>query len=467
MPASANPAPTNPEDNLSAPPLIISVSGLRGIVGKTLTPSVAMRYAAALHEHLAPGVVLIGRDGRTTGAMLASSIIAQLTALGRDCVDVGVIATPTIGVLIRERGAAGAIQISASHNPPPYNGMKLFGDDGRVIDARRGAAVKTTYDAITPKYVTHEAIGTIDWDSDPHAPHLRLVLDTVDQIAIRAANFRVLLDSNHGAGGILGRRLLEALGCDVTVQGEEPTGKFAHTPEPTLQNLSGVTSSVVEQRCTVGFCQDPDADRLALIDEKGRYVGEEYTLALCISRAMSNPVTRGPVVINAATSSMNEIIAKLHGQTCYRSAVGEANVAGKMLEVSATYGGEGNGGPMDPRVGYVRDSFVGMAAVLELMAKTGKRLSELVDEIERREIVKEKASIIGVDLSEVLERIEKHFSDAQADRNDGLRLAWIDRWLLVRGSNTEPIVRFIAEATTAEEAKALCDEAAKLVDQTS
>ncbi|MCP4841034.1 MAG: phosphoglucosamine mutase, partial [Halieaceae bacterium] len=315
---------------------------------------------------------IIGRDGRSSGPMLSRAITAALTASGRDCIDADVAATPTIGVLVRELNAAGAVQISASHNPPPYNGIKLFGPAGRVLDAKTGSAIRDAYFAQEAAWAPFDQLGTIENSEDPHLPHLEKVLATVDVAAIAQAKHRVLLDSNHGAGGLLGKRLLEKLGCDVVLVGETPDGKFAHVPEPTAENLQGIAEIVRANGCAVGFCQDPDADRLALVDGAGRYIGEEYTLALCVQRAMAHSETRGPIVINGATSGMSESLAQQAGVASFRSAVGEANVADMMIDQKATYGGEGNGGPIDPRVGYVRDSFVGMAQVLDLMTSSGK-----------------------------------------------------------------------------------------------
>ena len=443
--------------------LIISVSGLRGIVGENLTPEVAMRFVAAFSNKLPAGPIIVGRDGRTTGPMLSRSIVASLLACGRDCIDVDVVSTPTIGVLVKERAAAGAVQISASHNPPPYNGIKLFGGSGRVLDAATGAEIREAYLSGEPSWCPFDQIGSVSEESDPHEPHLRMVLATVDVPAIQAKSFRVLLDSNHGAGSLLGRRLLSELGCEVVALGETPDGKFSHPPEPTAANLGEVSERVREQNCVVGFCQDPDADRLALVDAAGNYIGEEYTLALCVQRALSDKATRGPIVINGATSGMSEQLARSAGVAAHRSAVGEANVCDMMIAEQATYGGEGNGGPIDPRVGYVRDSFVGMAQVLDLMTSTDKSLAELAAGLPKLHIHKATAGVSADRLPALFDALKAQHADAKAQTGDGLRLAWDDRWLLVRGSNTEPIVRLIAEAQSEAEAKQLCDDAAKLL----
>jgi phosphomannomutase len=443
--------------------LIISVSGLRGIVGETLTPDVAVRFVAAFAAQLPDGPIIVGRDGRSSGSMLSQTIIASLSACGRTCIDVDVASTPTIGVLVKDRGAAGAVQISASHNPPAYNGIKLFGGAGRVLDATTGAKVRDAYLAGENAFQSFDKIGSVTIETDPHTPHLTKVLGTVDVDAIRKAGYRVLIDSNHGAGSLLGVRLLNELGCDVVAVGDVPDGNFAHVPEPTADNLVGIAKRVREENCVVGFCQDPDADRLALIDEQGVYIGEEFTLAMCVTHALSSPETCGPIVINGATSGMSERLARDAGVPCYRSAVGEANVADMMIEKKATYGGEGNGGPIDPRVGYVRDSFVAMAQVLDLMTRTGKTVSQIAAELPQLHIHKSKASVTADRLPALFEALIQKYPNARPQTGDGLRLAWDDRWLLVRGSNTEPIVRFIAEAETDADAARLCESAAALL----
>lgn len=444
-------------------PLIISVSGLRGVVGESLTPDVVVRYLAAFASQAPDGPLVLSRDGRATGGLFADLAAGVLAASGRTVWDAGVAATPTVGVLTRHLGASGAVQISASHNPPPYNGIKLFGGDGRVLDARSGRQVRELYDVGVSRWSPHDRIGLREMVADPHAAHLDLVLATVDVKRIRSRRFRVLLDSNHGAGGLLGRQLLESLGCELVALGATPDGQFAHPPEPTAENLSGVLDQVRTSRVAVGFCQDPDADRLAIIDERGRYIGEECTLALCLDHVLR---TRpGAVVVNCATSRMAEDLAQRHGATLHRSAVGEANVVDEMLRRQATFGGEGNGGPIDPRVGLVRDSFVGMALVLDALAASEAPLSAWVDSLPRYSICKSKADVAAERVGPALDRLVARWPEAQASRLDGLRLDWDDRWLLLRASNTEPIVRAIAEAPIPEAAQALCDEALRLLEE--
>ncbi|MEM9409755.1 MAG: phosphoglucosamine mutase [Planctomycetota bacterium] len=436
---------------------IISVSGLRGIIGESLDPDLAMRYAAAFLATLEnQGTIVVTRDGRESGRMLASAISSVVMAHGFDVVNADVAATPTAGVLVRELNAVGGIQISASHNPAPYNGMKLFGSDGRVISADAGAKVLDHFHQNTIHYVPFDQLGKLIRCEDATSAHLEKVLSTVDVQAIQQQKFKVVLDSNRGAGSILGRKLLEALGCEFEIMGDRPDGQFEHVPEPTADNLESVVAKSKAFGADAVFCQDPDADRLAIIDENGNYIGEEYTLAITADHRLSK--SKGPVVVNCATSRMSADIAAKHGCEFVISAVGEANVTGKMVEVEAVYGGEGNGGPIDPKVGYVRDSFVAMAQVLDAMAAGNQSIGDLVAEIPKYEIYKSKISIDRDLVGDLLDKVEQDFEGADANRMDGLRLDWSDRWLLVRPSNTEPIVRAIAEAKTAQIARELCDQ---------
>jgi phosphomannomutase len=449
--------------NSVANELIISVSGLRGVVGDTLTPEVAFRYAAAFAATLRNGPVLVSRDGRANGPQLLAPVVAGLSqGGGRRVLDAGIAATPTTGVLVRHHQCAGGVQISASHNPAPYNGLKLFSQEGRVVPAAAGEAVLQRYRSLDPrqsKFDSNPPSSNVARLDDTTSAHLALIERIVDVDRIRQRCFRVLLDANHGAGSVVGRPLLERLGCDVTVLGGTPDGQFAHEPEPTAENLASVLANVSRVGAEVGFCQDPDADRLAIIDERGRYIGEEYTLAICVDHVLRK--TPGPVVTNCSTSRMTEDIAHKYGVPFFRSAVGEANVVDMMIRESAVIGGEGNGGAIDPRVVFVRESFAGMALVLDAMAERKLAISALADELPRYEICKTKVTVARERTPAVLDALEHQFPEATPDRLDGLRLDWQGangngQWLLVRASNTEPIIRIIAEAPTAAESRHLC-----------
>ncbi|TWU28579.1 phosphoglucosamine mutase [Bythopirellula polymerisocia] len=441
--------------------LIISVSGLRGVVGDSLTPEIAIRFVNAFCLELPPGPIVVTSDGRHTGPMVASAVQSALLAAGRDCLDGGVAATPTTGVLVRHHDAVGGIQISASHNPPEYNGLKLFDAKGRVIPSAAGQRVLDRFQSGQTPWKMFDQLGVASSIEDTTSAHLELVLAICDVERIRARQFRVLVDANHGSGSVLALPLLEALGCEVTMLGGTPDGLFAHPPEPTCENLSSVLSEVRNQSAAIGFCQDPDADRLAVIDELGRYVGEEFTLAMVADHVLRR--TPGAIITNCSTSRMTQDLAEKYGVPFIRSMVGEANVVDKMIESEAVLGGEGNGGVIDPRVGLVRDSFVGMGYLLDAMAAREMPISALADELPQYAICKSKVTLPGERVAESFYKLENHFADAKGDRLDGLRLDWPDKWLLIRASNTEPIVRIIAEAPMAAEAKSLCNEAAALL----
>ena len=444
MPVAAPPAPEEP--------LIVSVSGLRGIVGATLTAEVAARYAAAFAAGLPPGPVVVGRDGRESGPALAAAITARLLALGRDVVDCGIAATPSVGIAVRETAAAGGVQISASHNPARYNGLKLFSAAGRVLPAAAGREVLARFEAPDAEPAVGGRRGAAR-TFDPTAAHLRLVLATVDVAAIRRRRPRVWLDACHGAGSRVALPLLQQLGCEVVIEGGEPDGRFTHEPEPTATNLAGLLPRIPLEAADVGFFQDPDADRLAIATAEGRYIGEEATLALVAEGVLAE--TPGPVVTNCSTSAMTAIIAARHGTACHVSAVGEANVVERMLATGAVLGGEGNGGVIDPRVGLVRDSFVAMARVLGRIAagdpppSVADLARGLPPLVMRKTKLALAPGLAGAALAAGLDRIAAAFPEARADRLDGLRLDWEGGWLLVRASNTEPIVRIVAEAAEA------------------
>ncbi len=441
--------------------LIVSVSGIRGVVGRSLTPAAALAFASALGAHVQGGPVVVSRDGRPSGAMLRHAILAGLTAAGCEVHDLAVAPTPTVGLAVRTLQAAGGVQITASHNPAEWNGLKLFGPDGRVLSASEGRKIQALFERGAAASVPWDRIGGVQDYRKAEDVHRERVLQLVDVTAIRSAGLRAFLDANGGAGGPLGRALLKSLQVETVCRGCDADGSFLHEPEPTAANLREIGPLVKKHGDAIGFALDPDADRLALIDETGRYIGEELTLALAARFRLSRE--RGPVVVNMSTSRVVADVAAQFGCPFHRSAVGEANVADRMLEVGAVFGGEGNGGVIDPRVGLVRDPFIGMGLILNLMAETSKKLSELVAELPPYHIVKDKYTVSRERLPELFAALEQRWPEAKADRQDGLRLDWADRWLHVRPSNTEPIVRAIAEAPRAEEATELCRAAGEML----
>ena len=442
---------TVPGADSSNEPLIVSVSGLRGVVGAALTPQVAARYATAFAATLPPGPIVLGRDGRESGPLLAAAIVAALTRCGRHVIDCSIVPTPTVGLAVRLHRASGGIQISASHNPARYNGLKLFGAAGRVLTAEEGRAVLMEYEQNEDEVLVAAAGRSGEFtEADPTTEHGRLVASVVDVSAIRRHRPRVWIDCGHGAGSRVALPLLETLGCDVVAIGAEPDGRFEHEPEPTAENLAGLLPRITEAGADIGFFLDPDADRLAIADAAGRYLGEESTLALCAEAVLAK--TPGPVVVNCSTSGMTAAIAARFGVPCHVSAVGEAHVVNTMLAHRAILGGEGNGGVIDPRVVLVRDSAVAMALVLNRMCAGDCLLpvAELAAALPKFVMKKSKVNLSpstrGPGLAAALERIEAAFPEATPSRLDGLRLDWPGGWLLVRASNTEPIVRLVAEA---------------------
>jgi len=454
-----NAAPREDMANVANPsePLIVSVSGIRGVIGGSLTPEIACAFAAALGTHLQGQPVAVSRDGRPSGLCLWHAVAAGLTSAGCDVADLGIQPTPTCGLAIRRLQAAGGIQITASHNPAQWNGLKLFGRDGAVLTAGEGQVVRGIFQQGTFRRADWRTLGSVRTRSAAGDWHRERVLELVDVPRIQARRATVFLDANGGAGGPLGRALLDSLGCSVVAQGCDADGHFAHIPEPTAENLAAIAPLVALSKADVGFVLDPDADRLALIDEQGRYIGEELTLALAVRFRLQQQ--RGPVVVNMSTSRLVEDIAKKFDCPCERSAVGEANVVERMRAVNAVIGGEGNGGVIDPRVGSVRDPFIGMALILNLMADTGKKLSELAADLPTYHIRKDKYPAAPERLPALFAALEQRWPAAKANHLDGLRLDWPDRWLHVRPSNTEPIVRVIAEAPQVNDAEQLCREA--------
>ena len=441
--------------------LIVSVSGIRGIVGQSLLPDAACRFAAALGTYLGGGRVVVSPDGRPSGDALKHAVFAGLMCSGCTADDIGIAPTPTVGIAVRTLSAAGGIQITASHNPAPWNGLKMFGPDGAVLPAEKGAQVRGIFESGSFSYAAWDGIGAVRVPPDVQESHLHSVLELVSLANIASHGFRVLIDGNGGAGGPLAVNLLHHLGCGTVQMHCEPNGVFAHEAEPTPAHLADVAPWVKQSGSAVGFALDPDADRLALIDEEGNCISEELTLALAVKYRLRQ--VTGPVVVNMSTSRVIEDLAKEQGCSFVRSAVGEANVVGLMRETTAVIGGEGNGGVIDPRVGWVRDPFIGMALILSLMAEDRKPLSQLVAELPRYAMLKTKVVVTPAQLLAGLAKLREHWPDAAQSTLDGLRLDGPDWWLHARASNTEPIVRVIAEAPTEEQAAQLCADAGALL----
>lgn len=438
--------------------LIISISGMRGLVGENFFPDTAVRYGAAFGSFLKQRhskenklTVAVGRDSRPSGSMLFSAVAAGLAAVGIDVVDLGICSTPAVGVMLRQLNCDGGIVITASHNPTPYNGVKLLLKNGIAPPKEMADQIVEIYHQRKLSFVKALDCGKVSINSDVSQIHVNKVLSIMDNMKIAGKQFKVVLDSVNGAGGLEGVLLLKALGCQVVCMNAEPSGIFAHTPEPTAENLTSLCQKVSECDADIGFAQDPDADRLAIIDEKGNYIGEEFTLAFAAKYVLSQ--MQGAVAANLSTSRMIDDIAAKAGCAVIRTPVGEANVANAMVENDCVIGGEGNGGIIDLRVGPIRDSLVGMALMLGLMADTGKSVSQLVAEIGGYAMHKSKYSADKKQASEIIEKAKGVFKDAAVNDSDGCRFDLPDGWIHIRTSNTEPIMRAIIETRDVETAQ--------------
>jgi len=432
--------------------LIISISGMRGVIGENLTPVIAAEYGCAFGTFLKDRAesgerrlrVCIGRDSRVSGPMLLSAMAAGLCAVGVDVIDLGLVPTPSVGIMVRALESDGGIVITASHNPVPYNGIKLLLGNGMAPPADTAAEIKRAFLDKRFHLVGSTQCGKVVHNAETDRVHIEKVLAIVQAEQIAGKGYKVVLDSVNGAGGVITKRLLAELGCDVVAVNDEPTGLFAHEPEPTAANLTGLCRLVREENADLGFAQDPDADRLAVVDEKGTYVGEEYTLALAAKHIFST--AGGTAAANLSTSRMIDDVAQGAGSRVIRTPVGEAHVANAMIEHGCIIGGEGNGGVIDLRVGPIRDSLVGIVLVLQLMAETGKSLNELVHEIGGYSMHKDKFAADAEQAQRIMELAAEGFGDAKVNTDDGLRLDLADGWVHLRTSNTEPVMRVIVEA---------------------
>ena len=443
--------------------LIISVSGMRGIVGENLTDFIAVEYGSSFGTFLKDKnatekkklSVCIGRDSRPSGQMLKAAVTAGLCAVGIDVIDLKMAATASVGIMVRELGCGGGVVITASHNPAQYNGIKLLLANGVAPPADAAEQIKRSFFDKDFAYVDSSHRGRVTSNGQTDAIHIAKVLAIIDKELIAAKGFKVVLDSVNGAGGRVTKKLLAEFGCKVTAINDEPSGLFARGPEPTAENLTGLCEAVKKERADIGFAQDPDADRLAIVDENGSCIGEEYTLALAGQYVFSK--RSGRAATNLSTSRMLDDIAEKAGGQVIRTAVGEANVAAAMLEHNCIIGGEGNGGVIDLRVGPIRDSMVGIALILQLMAETGKTISQLAGEIGGYYMSKDKFAANQRQAQQILDSARKLFADAKLDTTDGCRFDFDDGWLHLRTSNTEPVMRLIVEAKDRQAAEKYID----------
>jgi phosphomannomutase len=443
-------------------PLMVGVSGIRGIIGESLTPRVVLDFAQAYGTFLAGGRVALGRDTRPSGEMYAAAAAAGLVAVGCKVTQLGVVMTPTVARAICDGKYDGGVMITASHNPSEWNGLKLMDSRGLAPSPEQAREIGAVYDQ--GRFRTEKgAFVPMTTDDEAGERHVEAVLEAVEVDVGPLKGLRVVLDSVNGAGCLDSPGLLGELGCDVIHFNGEPTGQFAHTPEPVAENLGQLCAAVRETGSTIGFAQDPDGDRLAIVDEQGRYIGEEYTLALAAQSVLSR--RPGAVAANLSTSRLVDAVAGQYGCRVVRTPVGEANVARGVLDNGCVIGGEGNGGVIDPRITLVRDSLSAMSLVLQLMAATGKRVSELVADLPRYVMIKQKFDCPRERIDAATAAVADAFAAEAVNRADGTRVDFERGWVHLRASNTEPVVRIIAEAGDEPTARALIEHvraAAKL-----
>lgn len=442
--------------------LMISVSGIRGVVGQSATPEVFTRFAEAFGTLMGPTKVVVGRDTRQSGDMVKHAVHAGLIAVGCQPVDVGVCPTPTIGIMVRKTGAGGGVAITASHNPAEWNAVKFFRPNGLLLDEGLGEKLLDVYRNNGVRLSEWQDLKPVQYLPGAVATHLSRVMGYLDASLIWQKRFRPALDCCNGAGSEIGPELLRQIGCDPILLYVTPDGNFPHNPEPVAENLQDLAALVKESGADVGFAQDADVDRIAVVDENGRVLGEEYSLALAVSYVLTK--RKGPVVINLSTTRAIEDIAKAHGCSVTRAKVGEVNVAEKMIAMGSPIGGEGNGGVILPQITPGRDATAAMGLILEYMAASGKKISELADAIPRYSIIKMKVSCPKEAVTEMLKKAKTTFSDGTINEMQGIRVDWSDAWIHIRPSGTEPVVRVISEAKEEKRAQKLCEVGKTIIE---
>ncbi|MHB9130523.1 MAG: phosphoglucosamine mutase [Armatimonadota bacterium] len=443
--------------------LKIGISGVRGIVGDSLTPQLVTSFAGAFGTYCGAGPVIVGTDSRPSREMVKQAVIAGLLSTGCTPIDVGIVPVPALQLHVREVGAFGGICVTASHNPIEWNALKFFASDGIILRPDQAAELVDLYHQGTYTRVTAREIREVRFDDTTIRRHREAVLRTVDVDAIRRRKLKVAVDCCNGAASKATPEFLHELGCEVIEYATDPYQPFPHNPEPIPENITEICRVVRESGADIGFVQDADADRLALVNEYGEPLGEECTLALAVRHVLRR--TPGPVVVNVSTSRMIDDVAQQVGCPVYRAKVGEVNVVEGMIARGATIGGEGNGGVIVPAINPCRDSFVGMALLLEALAQEGGSIGEMRNRIPSYTIVKEKITVPAREIAPALRVLQDMYQEGSVDLMDGLKISWPDRWVQARGSNTEPIIRVTAEAPSDAAAHALVQEAIAHLDK--
>lgn len=440
--------------------LKISISGVRAVVGDTLTPLLMVRFAQAFGTWTGSGTVVVGSDTRTSGEMIRHAVLSGLMSTGCQVVDVGTCPVPTVQVMVEQLGATGGVAITASHNPVEWNALKFIRDDGIFLSSYQAEELLAIYHQGEFPRVGSEALRPPRTDPTAVDVHIDKILALVDVEKIRARRFRVAIDCCNGAGAVATPQLLERLGCEVLPIHIVPNGVFPHPSEPLPENLTDLCAHVRATGADVGFAQDADADRLAIVSEEGIAIGEEYSVALCTDFVLRRTV--GPVVVNVSTSMMVDEIAARYGAQVVRTAVGEVNVAVRMKREGGVIGGEGNGGVMYPPLHYGRDSLIGIALVLQSMAESGRPLSEMARALPQFVMVRKRVPIASERVPAILARVRERYAAYPLDFTDGIKILGDRWWAQVRASRTEPIIRVMVEAPTEAQAESL---AAALMDE--
>ncbi len=439
--------------------LMISVSGVRGVVGDGLTPDVAMRFAQAYGSEFGPGKIVVGRDSRTTGDMVKYAVWAGLMSVGCDVVDLGICTTPSTELVTELPEHAGGIIITASHNPKEWNALKLLAPSGLFLTAAEGEKMLQRVQNNNYTFAPWNKMGKIIAFENAIAGHIDriLKLKLIDAQKIKNQKFKIVTDCCNGAGGVILPQLFQALGCKVVFLNLEPNGLFPRSPEPIPENLGDLCRAVKEHHADLGIAVDPDVDRLALVSDTGVPLGEEFTLA-CVTRFILSK-TPGDVVINASTTRVIDDLAAAAGVRVHRTRVGEINVAVKALEINAAIAGEGNGGVMYPEIHIGRDAPVGIALVLQYLAEANIKISELAAQFPHYTMIKDKIALpFGANAAGVVEQLKNAHVNDQLDLIDGVKILYDKAWVHIRASNTEPIIRIIAEAPTQQQTQQLVEQ---------
>ena len=447
------------DETLNLPSLMVSISGVRGVVGPALNAEVACRLASAFGTWAPPGPIVVGRDSRPSGPMLRHAVVGGLLSTGHDVVDLGLATTPTTEILVTTHSASGGVILTASHNPEPWNALKLLSRTGLFLSQAEGDAVMAIEREGRAVHVRWDEVGTLAEDAGAAEVHIRSILELpwLDRERVAARQMHAVVDCTNGAGGVVVPELLRRLGLRVTELHCEPTGRFGRRPEPTPANLGDLAGRVRELHADVGFATDPDVDRLGVVAETGEALFEEYTLALAADFLLAKQ--KGPVVVNLSTTSAMDDVCRKHGVPLFRTPVGEANVVAEMLRVGALIGGEGNGGVILPALHAGRDALVGMALILQSLAESGRRVSELYADLPNYRMIKRSVTLTRpVGDAELQEMARSEFGPP-ADTTDGVKVTLPEGWIHLRRSNTEPIVRAIAECPSLPAAEALVERA--------